>query len=147
MVQKRVNHMTEEGGDTQERVPIRISERHLRVAGVLVVVAMVMVLLFWGMVPETIYEVNEITSDATAYDGNEVSVKGVITGWDNSSHNFTLQDSFTEDTLIHVTHEGAFPEGFGYNATAVIKGRFDVMGSGVFHLSSQSIQIGCPSKY
>jgi cytochrome c-type biogenesis protein CcmE len=122
----------------------KISEKHIKLIVILAVIAVVLVIVVWGMVPEKIYEVSEVTKNKNLYDGKEISIKGVILAWNGTTKNFTLADAMNTNITISVTHSGAFPEGFGNNATVVVKGIFR---SQLLHMDSIAIQIGCPSKY
>ena len=122
----------------------KISEKHIKLIVIIAVIVVVLVILLWGMVPEKIYEVSEVTNNKSLYDGKEISIKGVVMGWNGTTKNFTLADAIDLNVTISVTHSGAFPEGFGNNATIVAKGIFR---SKLLHLDSIAIQIGCPSKY
>ncbi len=124
----------------------RISEKKLKIAVVIVVVAVLVTVLLWGMVPDRIYELREVHENIDEMDGEEVSVKGVVISWEIGKSNFTLADSNDNNLTIVVTHKGPIPEGFGIEATAVIKGMVH-KGDDQIRMDSQEIQIGCPSKY
>lgn len=122
----------------------KISEKQIKIIAVVTIVVIVVGVLFWGMVPGKIYNVSEILDNPEGFDGRVVNVTGVVGGWGLSSHNFTLVDSLDKNLTIEITHTRGFPEGFGDNETVVITGIF---WSETRHIESQSIQIGCPSKY
>ncbi len=124
----------------------RVSERRVKVIGLVAVVAVVVIILLWGMVPAKILEIREVVGQASAMDGDEVSVKGIVTVWEPQSTNFTLTDPSDPALALLVTHHGAIPEGFGLNVTAVVKGTFHKDGT-TYRFESDEIQIGCPSKY
>ena len=122
----------------------KISEKHIKIIVVIAVIIIVVGLLFWGMIPEKIYEVSEITNSKETFDGKDLNVKGIINNWNISTNNFTLLDKTNENLLIEITHTGAYPEGFGNGETIIVTGRYN---SSTNHIVSKSIQIGCPSKY
>ena len=127
-----------------EKKAIRISERQIKITAVIIIVVVVVAVLFWGMVPNRIYDTSEIIENSQSFNGKLVNVSGIVEGWMLSSNNFTLVDSLNDSYKIIITHNGGFPGGFGNNETVVITG---VYFSGVNRIESQSIQIGCPSKY
>jgi cytochrome c-type biogenesis protein CcmE len=124
----------------------RVSEKKIKVAVVIIVVAVLVAILLWGMVPDRIYELDEVLENIESLDGEEVSIKGVIVNWETGLSNFTFADTQNENITIEVNHAGPIPEGFGIEATAVIKG---IVHKGDTHIwmDSEDIQIGCPSKY
>jgi cytochrome c-type biogenesis protein CcmE len=124
----------------------RVSEKRIKMAVVVIVVAVLVAILLWGMVPDRIYELDEVVENIDDLDGETVSIKGVIVSWETGMSNFTFADTRNENLTIEVTHEGPIPEGFGIEATAVIKG---IVHDGDTHIwmDSEEIQIGCPSKY
>jgi cytochrome c-type biogenesis protein CcmE len=130
----------------EERLPRRISEKQIKIFAVVAVVAVIVVVLLWGMVPDRIYEVRDVVDDVDGLEGENINIKGIITDWDLDDVNFTLADSNNENLTISVYHPGPFPEGFGINATAVVKGVITKEGQ-TFRFESTEIQIGCPSKY
>ena len=122
----------------------RISEKQIKTIIVILIVVIVVGVLIWGMVPEKIYDVSEILDNPEGFDGQIVSVMGVVGNWDKQSTNFTLLDSQDENLLINISNTKVFPEGFGSKETVVVTGIFF---SGNLSIETQSIQIGCPSKY
>jgi len=127
-----------------EKKAIKISERQIKITAVIIIVVIVVVVLLWGMVPGRIYDVSEILENSERFDGRIINATGVVGDWLISSNNFTLMDSLNRSLIINITHNGGFPGGFGNNETVVVTGIFL---SGINHIESQSIQIGCPSKY
>lgn len=128
----------------EEKEERRISEKQIKLIVFVVIVVAVIGIALWGMVPGKTYEVSEILDTPGQYNGLEVSVKGEVAEW-NLSHNFTITDSMDTNRLIHVNHDGALPEGFGNGETIIVTGIFNNTVSPT--IQSQSIQIGCPSKY
>ena len=124
--------------------PRKISEKQIKIIAVVIIIAIVVGILLWGMIPGKIYDVSEILEHSGGFDGKEISVRGVVGGWNLSSQNFTLMDSQDKGMTLNITHSRSFPEGFGNNETVIITGIFR---SDIMHLDSQSIEIGCPSKY
>ena len=129
-----------------EKKARKISEKHIKIIAVVTIVVIVVGVLLWGMVPGKIYNVSEILDNPEGFDGQMVNVTGVVRGWGLSSHNFTLVDSLDKNLTIEITHTRAFPEGFGDNETVVVTGIF-WSETEIWYIESQSIQIGCPSKY
>jgi cytochrome c-type biogenesis protein CcmE len=127
-----------------EKKPRKISEKHIKIIAVVTIVVIVVSVLFWGMIPEKIYDVSEIIDNLEVFDSKEVNIIGIVGGWERSSYNFTLIDSSDKISTINITHTRPFPENFGNNETVVITG---ILSSETKHIESQKIQIGCPSKY
>lgn len=123
-----------------------ISSKQIRIGIVVAVVAVLVVVLLWGMVPDRIYEVHQALDDIDSLDGEYVSVKGLIVSWETGSSDFTIADSNDGNITIQVQHTGPLPEGFGINATAVVKGTIH-KSTPVDKMDTDAIQIGCPSKY
>ena len=129
----------------EEKEKKKISEKQLKIIVFVVLIVVVVGYLVWGMTPEKFYEVSEILDNPSEFDGLEVDIKGVVSDW-NISSSFTLTGSNNHNLTINATHDRAFPEGFGNNETIVIRGIFTYT-NGIGHIESESIQIGCPSKY
>ena len=129
-----------------DRVPRRISRKQLRIIALVSVVAVIVIVLLWGMVPERIYEVRDVYDDIGDLDGEYINVKGVVASWESGDSNYTLADTKDSNLTIEVSHKGAFPEGFGLDVTIVAKG-YVRDASGNITMESDVIQIGCPSKY
>ena len=127
-----------------EKKARKISEKQIKIIAVVTIVVIIVVVLLWGMVPGKIYNVSEILGNPEGFDGRGVNVTGVVRGWGLFSDNFTLVDSLDKNLTIEITHNKVFPEGFGDNETVVVTGIF---WSETRYIESQSIQIGCPSKY
>ena len=124
--------------------PRKISEKQIKIIAVVTIIVIVVGILLWGMIPGKIYDISQILDDPEGFDGQEVNVRGVVGGWGGSSQNFTLVDSHDKSFTMNITHTRSFPEGFGNSETVVITGIFR---SETMHIESQSIEIGCPSKY
>jgi cytochrome c-type biogenesis protein CcmE len=122
----------------------RISEKQIKIIIVILIVVIVVGVLLWGMIPEKIYEVSEILENPEEFNGQKVNVKGIVDNWEKSSINFTLVDSQDENINIFINNTKGFPEGFGNKETVVVTGIFS---SETLKIETQSIQIGCPSKY
>jgi cytochrome c-type biogenesis protein CcmE len=127
-------------------LPRRYSSKQIRIALIVIVVAVVVVILLWGMVPEPIYEVGSVLEDIDDLNGEYINVKGTVISWEAGESNYTLADSNDLNISMEVTHNGAFPEGFGMEATIVAKGIVK-KGDSRVKMNSDEIQIGCPSKY
>ena len=123
----------------------KITEKQIKLGVFVVVIIVVGVILLWGMVPEEIYEVHQITNDPGKYDGKEISVKGIVADW-NVTDEFTLVDESNNSTFILANHTAAFPDGFSNGAVVVLKGTFKIV-DGEYTIESWGMQIGCPSKY
>ena len=122
----------------------KLSEKQVKIIIAIIIVVIIVGIIVWGMVPDKIYEVSELLDDPDKYDGNEVSLTGVVKNWDSSSVNFTLGDAQDENLVLNITHEGLFPENFGINATVTITGVFH---KDMMRVESKKIVTGCPSKY
>ena len=122
----------------------KISEKQIKIIIVILIVVIVVGVLIWGMIPEKIYEVTEILENPEGFNGQKVNVKGIVDNWEKSSNNFTLVDSQDESIFININNTKGFPEGFGNKETVVVSGIFF---SENLIIETQSIQIGCPSKY
>ncbi|MCK4970240.1 MAG: cytochrome c maturation protein CcmE [Thermoplasmata archaeon] len=123
-----------------------ISSKQIRIGVVVAVVAVLVVVLLWGMVPDKIYEVHQAVDDIDSLDGEYVSVKGLIVSWEVGTSDFIIADTNDENITIMVQHTGPIPEGFGINATAVVKGTIH-KAEPADRMKTDEIQIGCPSKY
>ena len=133
-------------GTTGDKVPKRYSRKQIRMVAIVIGVAVIVVILLWNMVPEPIYEVKTVHEDIDDLEGKYINIKGTVVSWEAGQSNYTLADSNNENLTIEVTHNGAFPEGFGMEATIIAKGI--VKKGGLFiKMDSDEIQIGCPSKY
>ena len=122
----------------------KISEKQIKTIIVILIVVIVVGILIWGMVPEKIYDVSEILNNPEGFDGLKVNVMGLVGNWETQSNNFTLIDSQDENIVININNTKGFPEGFGNKETVVVTGIFF---SETVIIETQSIQIGCPSKY
>ena len=123
----------------------KITEKQIKLGVFITVVVVVAVILLWGMVPEEIYMVEQVTSNPGKHDGKEISVKGIVANW-NVTDEFILLDENDNSTFILINHTSAFPDGFTNGAVVVLKGEFKIV-DGENTLESWSMQIGCPSKY
>lgn len=147
MPSERTKSEDAEMADAPEgKVPKRLSKKQIRIMGIVVIVAVLVAILLWGMVPEPIYEVDKVLDDPDSFDGEWMNIKGVVVNWEAGNSNFTLADSNDGNLTIEVSHSGGFPEGFGINVTAIVEGTFRA-GSSVHRLDSEDIKVGCPSKY
>lgn len=122
----------------------KLSEKQVKIIVAIIIVVIIVGIIVWGMVPEKIYEVSDLLDDPDKFDGEDVSLTGVVKNWTGSSVNFTLRDAQDEDLSINITHDAGLPENFGINATVTIKGVFH---KDPMYVESKSIQTGCPSKY
>ena len=135
-----------EEGSPEGKVPRRVSKKQLRFIAIISVVAVIVVILLWGMVPERIYEVRNVFEEIEDLDGEYINVKGMVVSWESGQSNYTLADTKDANLTIEATHSGGFPEGFGMEATVVAKGIVKKSGQ-LIELDTDVIQIGCPSKY
>lgn len=135
-----------EDGAPEGKVPRRISRKQLRILALVSVVAVIVVILLWGMVPERIYEVRNVLDEIDDLNGEYINVKGVVVSWESGQSNYTLADTKDANLTIEASHQGGFPEGFGMEATVVAKGTVK-KGGATIQLDTDAIQIGCPSKY
>ncbi len=135
-----------EEGVPEGKVPRRFSRKQLRIFALVAVVAVIVVILLWGMVPERIYEVRNVFDEIDDLDGEYINVKGVVVSWESGQNNYTMADTDDANLTIEAVHKGGFPEGFGMDATVVAKGIVKRSGL-VISMDTDVIQIGCPSKY
>jgi len=122
----------------------KISEKQIKIVIVILIVIIVIGILLWGMIPEKIYDVSEILDNPEEFDSQKVNVMGVVGNWEKQSNNFTLIDSNDENLVINISNTKVIPEGFGNKETVVVTGIFF---SDTVYIETESIQIGCPSKY
>lgn len=127
-----------------EKKARKISDRQIKIIAVITIIVIVVAVLLWGMIPGKIYDVSEILNNSESFDGQLVNVTGIVAAWELASQNFTLVDSKEKNLSITIIHNKSFPEGFGNNETVVVIGVFR---SETKSIESQSIKIGCPSKY
>ena len=66
----------------------RISDKQIKLIVVVAVVVVVVGVLLWGMVPNEIYEVSDVFDHLDELDGREISVRGVVQGFNISSNLF-----------------------------------------------------------
>ena len=125
-----------------EKEERKISEKQIKIIVFVVMVVIVVSILVWGMVPSKIYEVSEVLENQTEFDGDLMSIKGLVRDW-NFSNNFTLVDASDNNLTITINFDGGYPDGFTNNETVVVKGVFHAASS----MDASAIQIGCPSKY
>ena len=131
----------------EEKEETRITGKQIKLVIFLILIGMVIVLLAWGLTPAKIYEVSEIYEHPSSFDNaREISVKGLVADYQVGASNFTLLGSQDANLTIQVIHDHPFPEGFGNAQTVVVTGTL-TSSSGIFHIQSSAIQIGCPSKY
>ena len=131
----------------EEKEETKISGKQIKLVIFIVIIALVVFLLLWGMTPTKIYEVSEIYDESTHIkNAKEISVKGLVADFQSGAGNFTLVDSLNGNITIEISHGHPFPEGFGNNETVVVTGIINKDGS-IYHIQSSAIQIGCPSKY
>jgi len=127
-----------------EKKEKKISKKQIKIIAVVLIVIIMVLILFWGMVPGSIYAVSKILNNPEKFDGRLVNVTGIVEDWNIASNNFTLVDSLDKILKINISHTNIIPEGFGNNETVVVTGIFN---SEKRIIESQKIQIGCPSKY
>ena len=138
--------MNEEKEENEKKEERKISEKQIKVVIFVVIIIMVIFIAVWGMVPQKIYEIEEVLNNSAEFNGTNISVKGVVANWSSQSDNFTIKDAEKPALIINITYTGQFPEGFKIGETVVVDGLFNST-DGVNHVLSTSIQIGCPSKY
>ena len=124
---------------------MKVTERQLKVLAMAAIIIALLAIVIWGMVPDKIYEVSEASERSSEFDGEVISVKGVVSAWDQQG-NFTLQDSLDEALNLTVHYDGGLPDGFGDGQTVVVEGLFGSSVAGLF-MEAQKLTIGCPSKY
>jgi cytochrome c-type biogenesis protein CcmE len=82
--------------------------------------------------------------DPGKFDGKYVNVTGLVKSWSSTSENFTLVDYLDYNFTINITHDSGFPGGFGNDETVVVSGIYNFA---MNKIESNSLQLGCPSKY
>jgi cytochrome c-type biogenesis protein CcmE len=122
----------------------KISEKQIKFIAVAVIIVIVIGILIWGVIPGKIYDVSEILDNPNNFNDKIINVTGLVSEWIFNSKNFTLVDSINNNLSINIKHKGSIPEGFGTNKTIVVTGIFNLENT---NIESNSIQIGCPSKY
>ena len=122
----------------------KISEKQIKIGIFILIIVIVVGILLWGMVPEKIYDVSEIVKNPEDFNGKKVNVMGLVGNWEIQSNNFTLIDSKDDNIVINITNTNVFPEGFGNKETVVVTGIFFSENA---YMQTESIQLGCPSKY
>ncbi|MCK4757317.1 MAG: cytochrome c maturation protein CcmE [Thermoplasmata archaeon] len=140
--EKQIPEQTEPAKTKEKR---KITEKQIKLLVFIVIIIAMASILLWGMVPEEIYEVSQITDNPAAYLDKEIQIKGMVKDW-NVTDEFTLADSNDQALTIRANHTAAFPDGFGNDETVVVKGLFTQV-NGTYVIQSYSMQIGCPSKY
>ncbi len=123
----------------------KLSEKQVKITIAIIIVLLIVGIMIWAMIPNNeIYEVSDLLDDPDKYDGEELSLQGVVIKWDSSTVNFTLGDSNDDNLAINITYTGTIPENFGINSTVTVTGVFH---KDPIHVESNEIQTGCPSKY
>jgi cytochrome c-type biogenesis protein CcmE len=131
---------TEEGGKVAKSKK-RMSRRTKGVVIVVLVIAVALVIGLWGTAPANYLTVNDVISNSDSYKGKTIEVKGIVEDWNSTANTFSLADG---DKKINVTYI-TVPEGFNNGKDVVVKGT--LMDLPVITIESQTISVGCPSKY
>jgi cytochrome c-type biogenesis protein CcmE len=119
----------------------RMSRRTKGVVIVAVVIAVALVIGLWGTAPANYLSVNDVISHTDIYLNKTIEVKGIVEDWNSTANTFSLADG---DKKINVTYT-TVPEGFNNGKDVVVKGT--LIDLPVLAIESQTISVGCPSKY
>jgi cytochrome c-type biogenesis protein CcmE len=131
---------TEENGKVAKSKK-RMSRRTKGVVIVVVVIAVALVIGLWGTAPANYLTVNDVITNSDNYQGKTIEVKGIVEDWNSTANTFNLADG---DKKINVTYI-TVPEGFNNGKDVVVKGT--LTGLLLLTIESQTISVGCPSKY
>ena len=83
--------MPSEGPNSEEKAcedapvgprPRGLSRKRMRIIGVVIIVGVLVAILLWGMVPEPIYEIDQVMDEPGKYDGKWINIKGTVIAWD-----------------------------------------------------------------
>ena len=130
----------------------RRQKRKLVLAGLVIVVAAVIVLWGWSSTGRTYLGIASLvdqsqTSVPQQYVNKTIEIQGIVVEWSGSvtDTTFKLVDRVDANKSVEVVMIGAFPSGFDNGKTVVAKGQLS--DSLPLTLTATEMTVGCASKY
>mgnify|MGYP002814806988 FL=1 len=106
----------------------------------------VFTLMMISVNPEIQYTVDDIMTDPTDFEGQDVFVRGVVSdGSIDSDEMVFILEGINFNIIIDFSNSPV-PDGFGEGKTIAVRGYFQSIGD-IWTINSSEIQTGCPSKY
>ncbi|MAH98417.1 MAG: hypothetical protein CMA12_03575 [Euryarchaeota archaeon] len=106
----------------------------------------VFILMMISVNPEIQYSVDEIMSDPTDFENQDIFVRGVVSDGTLDSDEMVFVLEGIDFNIIVDFSETPIPDGFDEGKTIAVRGLFQLI-EGNWSIDSQEIQTGCPSKY
>ena len=106
----------------------------------------VFALMMISVNPEIQYSVDEIMSDPTEFENQDVFVRGVVSSGSLNSEEMIFILEGIDFNIIVDFSETPVPDGFDEGKTIAVRGYFQLIGDS-WSIDSNEIQTGCPSKY
>ena len=106
----------------------------------------VFILMMISVSPEIQYSVDEIMSDPTDFENQDIFVRGVVSDGTLDSDEMVFVLEGIDFNIIVDFSETPIPDGFDEGKTIAVRGLFQLI-EGNWSIDSQEIQTGCPSKY
>lgn len=113
----------------------------LTAVAVLVIIALALVVGFWGNAPVPYMTVSQVNNNFDSYVDKEIEIKGLVENWNTTAKTFDLTD---EKSVLTVSYSN-IPDGFNNGKEIVVSGI--LRGSNGLLLEADEITVGCPSKY
>jgi cytochrome c-type biogenesis protein CcmE len=113
----------------------------LTAVAVLVIIALALVVGFWGNAPVPYMTVSQVTDSPSYYVDKEIEIKGFVENWNSTARTFDMTD---EESVLKVSYD-VIPDGFNNGKEIVVSGI--LKGSNGLELEADEITVGCPSKY
>jgi cytochrome c-type biogenesis protein CcmE len=113
----------------------------LTAVAVLVIIALALVIGFWGNAPVPYMTVSQVTDNSSSYIDKEIEIKGSVENWNITARTFDMTD---EESVLSVSYD-IIPDGFNNGKEIVVSGI--LRGTNGLVLDADEITVGCPSKY
>lgn len=113
----------------------------LTAVAVLVIIALALVVGFWGNAPVPYMTVSQVIDNPSSYVDKEIEIKGLVENWNTTARTFDLTD---DESVLTVSYD-SIPDGFNNEKEIVVSGV--LKGTNGLVLEADKITVGCPSKY
>lgn len=130
----------------------RRRKRKLVLAGLVIVVAAVIVLWGWNSAGRSFTGIATLVNESQTsipqkYINRTIEIQGIVSGWSGSvtDAGFQLVDKVDGTKSIEVVMTGTFPAGFDNGKTVVAKGQLSA--SLPLTFTATELTVGCASKY
>ncbi|MBT6973095.1 MAG: hypothetical protein HOA04_08345 [Euryarchaeota archaeon] len=90
--------------------------------------------------------VDELMKSPSKYDGEELSIRGVVVNGSYDSQNLLFSLEGADYNLSVDARDAAIPQAFGEGLTILVDGTL-VKKGGLWVLEADLLTVGCPSKY